>query len=810
MSAISKNTGVALIAILGCLTSLALTSYAQTENSLTQIKDRVDARRAEISQLRDEGLVKENASGRLEPTAQLTEQQSTVVEEENRDRDAAFRLIASENGLSPGDVVQLFNSGSRARANAAPSSPSSAPSPAQTTPSQSEASSDQGTSPTPASSQSSTTNPTPQPSSSTANASASPSATAPTTAPTAQPPPAIDNSLPAKLINRPASSLYAEASQSSTKLQENMKGFMVYYIVDQMPGWYQVSSTQGGSPLGWLQESEAILWQHNLAVRFAHEARGNRLQTPFFGTSSELEDVLRMSDEDRKAVNLSAVGNPNREKAEAAGVVAVQPPLVSRNEFYVLPITQHQKLARGQFPELNRPAMMLRVAAMKQQGSATPSPRPPGGGQLPAMDVVFVMDLTASMGPFVQATLEAMRDLAAKLESSGRANSFRFGLWGYKDSKPDQDFGDGRVAKNFTPALQERSDFVRTLQGVRVSSNSAGDWPESVLDGVNDAIKDTSWTPNAMRVIVLVGDASSHPLSNQAKNPNRLDEGSVRALATQNNCSILPLYIKANSPAARDDTEKARPQFIQLARNPITLTNTSFLTVEQGDSAGIFKSNINSAFDEFFIQFEQAASGVSAQALAAAAPQNPQNARQMANSIFSGAYLDWVAAQEGEAEAVGSNLQGWVLEKDLVNTDVQALDVVFLITRSQLDTLKKSLDKIIDEGVKSQVRGVDFFSRIQNIVGQAAVNPSQISSPADAESLRGFLHGLPYDSEVLSLTAEDWRKRSPQDRDALLDRCQSQITYYETVNADTAQWRPLNDGDDPTAYVAAIPLDRLP
>ena len=234
------------------------------------------------------------------------------------------------------------------------------------------------------------------------------------------------------------------------------------------------------------------------------------------------------------------------------------------------------------------------------------------------------------------------------------------------------------------------------------------------------------------------------------------------------------------------------------------------MTVEQGDSAGIFKSNINSAFDEFFIQFEQAASGVSAQALAAAAPQNPQNARQMANSIFSGAYLDWVAAQEGEAEAVGSNLQGWVLEKDLVNTDVQALDVVFLITRSQLDTLKKSLDKIIEEGVKSQVRGVEVFSRIQNIVGQAAVNPSQISSPADAESLRGFLHGLPYDSEVLSLTAEDWRKRSPQDRDALLDRCQSQITYYETVNADTAQWRPLNDGDDPTAYVAAIPLDRLP
>ena len=118
MSTSSKNTGVALLAILVCLTSLALTSYAQTENALTQIKARVDGRKAEISQLRSDGLIKEDASGRLDPIAQLTEQQNAVVEEENRDRDAAFRLIASENGLSSGDVVQLFNSGSRARASA--------------------------------------------------------------------------------------------------------------------------------------------------------------------------------------------------------------------------------------------------------------------------------------------------------------------------------------------------------------------------------------------------------------------------------------------------------------------------------------------------------------------------------------------------------------------------------------------------------------------------------------------------------------------------------------------------------------------
>jgi len=182
----------------------------------------------------------------------------------------------------------------------------------------------------------------------------------------------------------------------------------------------------------------------------------------------------------------------------------------------------------------------------------------------------------------------------------------------------------------------------------------------------------------------------------------------------------------------------------------------------------------------------------------------------MAQSIFRGAYLDWLAAQPGQGESIANELQGWACDKDLVNTDVQSLDVVFLISRSQLDTLKKSLDRIIDAGVRSRVRGTDFFSQIQSIVGQAAVNPAQLGASPDAASIRGFLQGLPYNSEVLSLSSEEWKSMPAQDQTALLDRLQARITYYETINADTTAWRALNDGDEPSAFVAAIPLDQLP
>ena len=808
MNALSKNVSITLLVAFVFLTGIASQSYAQTDGALSQIKKRVAGRSSEISRLLNDGLFKENAKGMLEPTGQLTEQQQALLKDENSDRSAAFTLVAEESGLSRSEVLQLFNSGSRDNG-ASKFSPSVPPT--QTAAPGAAVPLGQGPSSTPAIGQPSpVSQPALQPSGAQSNATASPSPSTPSPAPTTQAAPTIDSTLPAKLINRPASSLYSDASEGSTKVKENMQGFMVYYIVDQAPGWYRVASSSGGSAVGWLKDSEAILWQHNLAVRFAHEARGDRLQVPFFDGSQELESVLRMGESERLAINRSAAGDPDRKKAIEAGVIAVQPPLVSRNEFYVLPIVQHQKVSAGQFPGIRRPATILRVAAMKQQGAAPSAPQASPAGRLPAIDLVFVMDLTSSMDPYVQATLEAMRNLSSKLESEGLADSFRFGLWGYKDKKPDEDFGAGKVTKNFTQSLQGRDEFIRTLQKVRVSRSGAGDWPEATFYGVNDAIKDTAWTPNAMKVIILVGDASSHPLSDQQKNPDHLSEETVRTLATDKRCYIMPIYIKADSPAARVDADKARPQFMALGRNPNVGGSGAMAVIERGGSSTRFKENLDAAFGNLVNDMRLAANGEISQRTAGSSPQNPSNMADLAQPIFRGAYLDWLATQTSEGETIAPELQGWAFDKDLVNTDTQALDVVFLITRSQLDTLKKSLDRIIDAGVRSQVRGTDFFASIQNIVGQAAVNPSQLSSPANSDSIKGFLKGLPYDSEVLSLTADGWRQMTPQDRDALLDRCVSQIAYYETVNADTTLWRPLNEGDDPTAYVAALPLDRLP
>lgn len=795
-----------LLLVVACLV-MGAPSYllAQADDALQQIRERVSQRAGVISRLLGAGTIQESPNGMLRTTGQLDEADKSIVNEENRDRTTAFNLVAEQNGLSTSEVSQLFASGTTQRGSAAPASAPISPSGPSPTNATNEATPAASSSPvaTPASPQ---PNPTPA---GVASVSPTPTPSFPTSQP--QPPPPLDDSLPDKLINRPASTLYSDASDTSAKVQENMSGFSVFYIVGEAPGWYQVSATEGGAPAGWLKDTETILWRHNLAVRFAHEARGNRLQVPFFGAATDVESVLRLAEPERLAVGQSAAGNPDQKKAIDAGVIAVQPPLVSRNDFYVLPIVEHRSLMPGQFPSIRREARLLRVAAMKgQQTQSSSSPSASGGDRLPAIDVVFVMDLTSSMGPFVQATLQAVRNFSTKLQEAGMADSFRFGLWGYKDTKPDEDFGGGNVTKNFTSSLQDRDDFVRTLQAVKVSRSGAGDWSEAVFYGVNDAISKTSWTPNAMRVIILVGDASSHELSNQEKNPSRLTESTIRDLATQNRTYIMPVYIKADKPAAADDFDKARPQFTVLGRNPNVGGAGDMAVIERGGSDAQFRRNLTSVFDNLVSSMQLAANGEVAALMNNPAPDSSSDMANMAQSIFRGAYLDWLGAQTDRGETIANELQGWACDKDLVNTDVQSLDVVFLISRSQLDTLKKSLDRIIDAGVKKIVRGVDFFSQIQSIVGQAAVNPNQLGASQGADSIRSFLQGLPYNSEVLSMTAADWQSITAQDEQALLDRLQARITYYETINADTTAWRALNEGDAPSDYVAAIPLDQLP
>ena len=75
--------------------------------------------------------------------------------------------------------------------------------------------------------------------------------------------------------------------------------------------------------------------------------------------------------------------------------------------------------------------------------------------------------------------------------------------------------------------------------------------------------------------------------------------------------------------------------------------------------------------------------------------------------------------------------------------------------------------------------------------------------------LPSFLTLLPYKSEVLSLTATDWRAMGASKQDAFVRRLEEKHSFYQSLEADQSKWRKLGSSD-PNEAVALVPLRELP
>ena len=85
------------------------------------------------------------------------------------------------------------------------------------------------------------------------------------------------------------------------------------------------------------------------------------------------------------------------------------------------------------------------------------------------VDLVFVIDTTRSMAPYIKATLDMVRDVTKSLsEFRDVQASMHMGLWGYRDSMEDIP-QIGYTTKNFTPQLQPVDQFEQILSQMQVT-----------------------------------------------------------------------------------------------------------------------------------------------------------------------------------------------------------------------------------------------------------------------------------------------------------------------------------------------------
>jgi Mg-chelatase subunit ChlD len=119
------------------------------------------------------------------------------------------------------------------------------------------------------------------------------------------------------------------------------------------------------------------------------------------------------------------------------------------------------------------------------------------------LDLVFLVDETGSMGPYIEEVKRRLIEIIDALRAAPLMRSLRIGIVSYRDHPPQ----DNTFASRVVP-LTDDLDAIR--RGVmRMEARGGGDGPESVTDGLYDLVR-LEWRARAARVVVWVGDAPPH------------------------------------------------------------------------------------------------------------------------------------------------------------------------------------------------------------------------------------------------------------------------------------------------------------
>jgi len=119
------------------------------------------------------------------------------------------------------------------------------------------------------------------------------------------------------------------------------------------------------------------------------------------------------------------------------------------------------------------------------------------------VEVVFVLDTTASMSGLIEAAKEKIWSIAGSLAQADSAPEIRMGLVAYRDR------GDAYITQ-VTGLSSDLDSLYATLMDYRAAGG--GDTPESVNAALHDAVHKIAWSRDqaTYQAVFLVGDAPPH------------------------------------------------------------------------------------------------------------------------------------------------------------------------------------------------------------------------------------------------------------------------------------------------------------
>ncbi len=580
-------------------------------------------------------------------------------------------------------------------------------------------------------------------------------------------------------------------------------------------GWYEISVSESAQPLGWVRAADIIEWRQALVVAYTHPGVGEeeRQRVLMFEYLDDLMDLTEADEREEQALLLYQLLEQGR---DAIGVVSKEPErfINIADSFYLLPIVDHQ------MTEINGDeARYLRLAAAVPDARgadtlANPEYRQKAQqkGALDAaakkklnVDIVFVIDMSRSMQPYIDNTRKAVTELTRTLiAKEGLEERVRFGLVGFRDSVdkiPALEF----TAKNFTPTLVDAGSFTQLVRKeARATRIGSKDYEEEVYAGVDLAMSETAWRDNSLRFLVLIGDASAHepghPQSTTQKNAE------VLKLSLQDSSQYLLAMHLRDYRMSRDHPIAER-QFSTLAKVPGS-EEVALVSVDLDETPDYknFKNAVASVSKTLLSALQEKAAEPTS---AADSGDTQQQAEQAATALVNAALVEYL----GQDAEPPKDILVWALDRDLTNPAMRSLEVRVLVTKTQLSSLIQALERVMSAIQKQQQEQIKLFEALQSVASATMKNPQQIGEAeklAETGLLPKFIESLPYRSEILSLTEDAYASLTADQRASLEASLMAKLFQYRDINEQVDGWVKLNPGDPDSSKVYPLHLSYLP
>lgn len=606
-----------------------------------------------------------------------------------------------------------------------------------------------------------------------------------------------------RVILRPGARL-AERADANAPSQPT-PGFSVFYVYARQgsgaDGWLEIGAAQDGRTQGWVRTERTMDWKQTMVLAFNNPAGRDRAM---FFRDAETPRALWLNTRSgaAEATRLREAARANTE----GPVIALEPEnfIDITRQFYLLPILSAQRVEN----ESTHEARLLEVISAPAQ-QAPPPPADPDALRNYRGAVVFVVDTTISMGPYIDRTREALKRVVDRIRDTAVRDNFRFGMVAFRDhlgGNPRLEYVTRMVS---LPDLAEASDAIlpRLSQLAEARESNEG-FDEDSLAGIKLALDEVPWQQYGGRFVILITDAGAR----DAKDPRgqtQMGPEEMRQLAQSEAKQVAIYAIHLKTPEGRNNHARAERQYREVTR--FGAAGELYYPINEGN-LGQFGQTVDALTDALLAQV---AAAVGRPIAGIRAPQGAAERRiaEQAEIVGTAMRLSYLgrATQQTAPDVVRSFVLDQELNPAEPRPERRPLDVRVLLTRNQLSDLATTLRSIIQAQAAARLSPETFFQRVRGAAAAAARDPRRM---AEFQRLGGafgeFLQDLPYQSQIMEFTQEEWNSMGAGRRTEIVNSLEAKLRLYEEFNRQPSLWVSFDGGRNPGEAMYPVPIDALP